>query len=121
MKRIWNILSIFLIVLTISCSNDDGDDNNINGEWIENSPIENRTELIFSLPNRVTRIDTNGNYQDTYNYRIENDKIYLSSNYNGQEIIIEQYFKQIDNNHMEIGNLYASIGFNETIMTFSKK
>lgn len=107
-----------LVILT-SCETDDLAEKNLRGEWIELSPVANRTTLIFSSENKVTRIDSEGN-QENYFYRIEGGSIFLSTS-EGQEGGTALYFDKVDPMRFRIGNLYPSIPEDEeVIMTFEK-
>lgn len=112
---------LFLIFLALtSCSSDDLVEKSLPGEWIEVYPVSDRTILIFTSQNRLTRIDGEGN-QEEYTYKIDGDAIILSLN-DGQEGSTELYFNKIEPGRFKIGNVYPSIPENEeVIMTFEKK
>ena len=98
---------IMLVVAMVSCTNDRDDEPSILGTWIESAPMPDRTILVFTLNNRLTRIDGDGNAEE-YNYRIEDNILYLSLA-SGQEGSSELIFEQINQNRIKVENLYGSI------------
>ncbi len=121
MKKII-ILKVFLVLFlfcAISCDKDDSIEKTLPGEWIEVAPVSNRTTLIFSSQNRLTRIDGEGNEED-YIYEIKDDAIFLSL-VSGQEGSTELFFQKLDPGRFRIGNLYPSIPEGEEVnMTFER-
>lgn len=90
------------------------------GQWLEVAPVSDRTVLIFSSGNNLTRIDEDGNSED-YTYRIEDDSIFLSTS-EGQEGSTELYFNKTEPGRFIIGNLYVSIPEGEPVnMTFERQ
>lgn len=109
---------MFLVSL-ISCGGDDVVEDRLVGEWVEVEPVNDRTTLIFSLENRLSRIDGEGN-RENYIYRVEGDAIFLSLA-EGQEGSSELYFEKIDRRRFRIENLYPSIPENEAVyMVFER-
>lgn len=116
------ILKRFLLLIFLaltSCGSDDLVEKSLPGEWVEVYPISDRTLLIFTSQNRLTRIDGEG-HQEEYTYKIDGDTIILSLN-DGQEGSTTLYFNKIEPGMFKIGNLYPSVPENEeVIMTFEK-
>ena len=94
-------------LLLISCSKDMDDEASILGTWIEESPVVERTTLLFLSGNKLIKTDVDGN-QEEYNYRIEGETLFISltGNLEGQA---EISFKQINPNKIKLGNIYPSI------------
>ncbi len=112
-------LLVMILVTLTSCETDDLVEKNLRGEWIEVSPVTERTTLIFSSENKMSRIDGEGNREE-YTYRIDGDSIFLSLT-EGQEGSTELYFNKLDPARFKIGNLYPSIPESEeVIMTFER-
>src|SRR6056297_2239116 len=106
MKRDF-LLKVSLVALVIlvfsSCDKDDSAEKNLPGEWIEVEPVRDRTTLIFSLENRLTRIDGEGN-EENFIYEIKDDAILLSL-VSGQEGSSKLFFQKLDPGRFRIGNL----------------
>jgi hypothetical protein len=121
MKKIIILKAFLVLVLfcSISCDKDDSIEKTLPGEWIEVEPVSDRTTLIFSSQNSLTRIDGEGN-EENYNYEIKDDAIFLSLA-SGQEGSSELFFQKLDPGRFRIGNLYPSIPEGEeVIMTFER-
>lgn len=113
------VFLLMIVVSLISCGSDDLVEASLPGEWVEASPVADRTILIFTLKNRVSRIDGEGN-QEEYIYSLDGDTITLSLA-DGQEGSTELYFNKIEPGRFKIGNLYPSIPENdEVVMIFEK-
>lgn len=121
-----NNLPVILLLLCFtglsSCSKDVDDELSLLGNWIEESPVEGRTQLIFHSIDRVSRTDSDG-FTEVFNYRIEDQSIYLwPEGQSEAEGSSELFFKQIDENTFQIENLYVSIPENEpTFMIFERE
>lgn len=92
-----------------ACTKDLDDEPSYMGNWIEESPVENRTELVFLTPSVVV-IANAENSVNEFRYDIEGDSIFLTlaDDYpdgNTQAF----FFKQVDENSLQIENLYPSI------------
>ena len=121
MKKNGIIIILLTLIFITSCSDNEIDNNSPNGKWIENTPENSRTELLFSATNNILKRDTKGNSEDEYIYKIENGKIYLTSYLCSTVITTEHYFNQINDKTLEVGNLYPSVGLTQTKMTFTKE
>ncbi|GHA23802.1 hypothetical protein GCM10007103_01150 [Salinimicrobium marinum] len=112
-------LGLILCVFT-GCSKDRDDEVSLLGEWVEESPVEGRTELYFYSANRVT-MTTEGVVGD-YTYRIVEESITLISDEESQGGGTEFYFRQINEDTFQIGNLHPSTPEDEpTFMIFVRK
>jgi hypothetical protein len=109
---------VLVLFCLISCDKDDSIEKTLPGEWIEVEPVSNRTTLIFSSENRLTRIDGEGN-EENYIYEIKDDAILLSLA-SGEVGSSELFFQKLDPGRFRIGNLYISIPEEEAIMTFER-
>lgn len=107
-----------ILVTVTSCGSDELVEKNLRGEWIEVTPVEDRTTLIFTAENLMSRIDGEGN-QENYTYRIDGNAIFLSLA--GQQGTTELYFNKIEPGRFKIGNLYLSTPeSDEVIMVFER-
>src|SRR5690606_20171405 len=103
------VLLLFLALLLggSSCSKDVDDELSLLGNWIEESPVAERTQLYFHSGNRLTSTQADGNSQ-VYTYRFENENIVLwpqgQSEGAGSSTL---FFRQIDSNTFQIENLYV--------------
>jgi hypothetical protein len=91
----------------LSCAVDRDDELSILGTWVETAPVLERTTLVFTADNRLTRIDGDGN-AEIYNFRIADKTLHLST-VSEQEGSSEIFIEQINNNKLKTGNLYPSI------------
>ena len=99
------------------CSQDVDDEMVLYGSWLEESPAEERTEIYFYSHDRLV-IDRSGEKQDQ-TYFIEGDSIYLEQNKDREEAAF--YFRQINENSFQIGNIYPAIPENgATFMIFRR-
>ena len=109
-----------LFTLFTGCSKDVDDEVSILGEWVEEAPVENRTELFFYSTNRVTRT-TDGSSED-YFYSLLDNSIVLRPDNDGDGGSSELFFRQMNENRFQIENLYVSIPEEEpTYMIFRRK
>lgn len=116
---VFRFLSVMLILSGVSCMSDEDVEESLTGNWVEVSPVSDRTILTFSSGNKLTRTDEDG-YTEVYIYRIEDDSIFLSIE--GQEGSTELYFNKTEPGRFIIGNLYVSIPEDEPVyMTFEKQ
>ena len=112
-------LGVFLCLFS-GCSKDLDDEVSLLGEWVEESPLEGRTELYFYSGNRVT-MTTEGVVGD-YTYRIVEESIILIPDGDAEAGGTEFYFRQINENTFQIGNLHPSVPEGEpTFMIFVRK
>ena len=115
-----SVVWCLIITLITGCSKDVDDEVSILGEWVEESPVENRTELFFYSTNRVTK--TTDGSSDDYFYSISENSIVLWPDNGGDGGSSELFFRQIDENRFQIENLYVSIPEDEpTYMIFRRK
>ena len=113
-------LSCLLFTLFTGCSKDVDDEVTILGEWVEESPVENRTELFFFSSNRVTK--TADGSSDDYFFSLVENSIILRADNGGEGESSELFFRQINENRFQIENLYVSIPEEETTyMIFRRK
>lgn len=113
------VFLLMIVISLISCGSDDLAEAGLAGEWVEVSPVADRTVLVFALEDRLSRIDGEGN-QEEYIYSLEGDTITLSLA-DGQEGSTKLYFNEIEPGRFEIGNLYPSIPeSDEVVMLFEK-
>lgn len=96
-----------LCLALFSCSVDRDDEASILGTWIETAPVADRTTLVFTADNRLTRIDGDGN-SEIYIYRIEDKTLYLSLA-SGTAGTSEIFIELINTNKLKTGNFYFSI------------
>lgn len=116
------LLLLFIVTGISSCSKDVDDELSLLGNWIEESPVPDRTQLYFQSGNRLTRTDSEG-LTEVYTYRIEEDSIFIWPEGQSEEDgSSELFFKQIDTNTFQIENLYVSIPEMEpTFMIFKRE
>jgi hypothetical protein len=113
------ILGIILCLFA-GCSKDLDDEISLLGEWMEESPVEGRTELYFYSGNRLS-MTTEGVVED-YTYRIFEESIILIPDGNAEAGETEFYFRQINEDTFQIGNLHPSVPEGEpTFMIFVRK
>ena len=122
--RRWKSLPLILLIMITmsSCSKDVDDELSLLGNWIEESPVAERTQLYFHSGNRLTQTDSDG-LTEVYTYRFEGQSIFLWPKGQGEdEGSSELFFRQIDSNTFQIENLYVSIPENEpTFMIFKRE
>ncbi|WP_029035770.1 hypothetical protein [Salinimicrobium terrae] len=112
-------LLILVLFASISCDKDEQLEGSLSGEWSEVEPVRDRTTLIFTSGNRLTRIDGEGN-EEYLKYEIKDDSILLSLA-SGQEGTSELFFQKPEQGRLRIGNLYPSIPENqEVILVFER-
>lgn len=113
------VLGIVLVIT--GCSTDRDDELILLGEWVEEAPVENRTELYFYSVNRVSR--TTDGVTDEYFYRIVDNSIFLRpQEAPGEPEEVQLFFRQISENSFQIENLYPSVpGEEPTYMIFRRK
>lgn len=101
---------MLLFVLTgavTSCTKDRDDELSLLGVWNETSPMEGRTELLFSTGSQLTIVDADGTVED-YKYRIVGNTLILTTEGN-PESSVELEFHQINQNTIRIQNFYPQI------------
>lgn len=117
MKQIL-LLVLLALFLVSSCSKDDNE-NNLNGIFIETSPVEGRTTLEFQ-ENIVTVLKQGGS-KDRFEYQISGEKILLTPSWD-KTISTEHSFEKVNNNQIKIGNLYPTLYNSPDMMiTFERK
>ena len=108
-KKSLPIAMLFLFALWAGCSKDMDDEPSLLGNWIEESPVAERTELYFHSGNRLS-IKKSESITDNFSYRIDGDRIVIwmegESETDGSSTL---YFRQLDENTFQIENLYPSI------------
>lgn len=115
MKKFYNgyFIVFFASLLAIGCTKDIDDQRNHLGRWIEESPVQDRTEIFFLSPDIVVLGRGEGSEVEEFDYYIQGDSIYLSprdKNVYGDPF----FFKLIDQSTLQIENLYPSIPEDET-------
>lgn len=119
-RLILNVLMVVLALSGSSCMSDEAIEESLAGQWLEVAPVSDRTILIFSSGNNLTRIDGDGN-SEKYTYSIDGDAIFLTTA-EGQEGATELYFNKTEPGRFIIGNLYVSIPEGEPVnMTFERQ
>lgn len=127
--KIENLPRIFLLIFALSpfllgsCTKDRDDELSLFGNWVEEAPVPQRTEIYFYPENELSIKYSDGTGEE-YFYKIEKDTIFLSSdrNFEDEEGLIEHFFKQIDENTFEISNIYANIPEMEpTVIIFERE
>lgn len=115
---------IFIALLTTvfyGCSKDRDDELLLLGEWVEEAPVENRTEIYFYSASRLTRT-TNDTISEDYRYSIVEETIILRPDDESEAGGTELFFRQINENSFQIENLYPSTAEGEvTYMIFRRK
>ena len=102
----WMLL-VLVINAATSCTKDRDDELSLLGVWNETSPVEDRTELLFSAGNQLTIVDADGAVE-IYKYRIVgNTIIFTPEGTSGVNLELE--FFQIDQNTIRIENFYPQI------------
>lgn len=101
----WMFIAFVCFGMT-GCTNDEDVEESLKGEWVEVYPQNERTTLIFTSGNKMTLIDGDG-FSEIYDYRIEDDMIYLSLE--GSEDETALLFDKLDPLRFNIGYLYPSI------------
>jgi hypothetical protein len=127
MKKI--LFIVFVIVLSISCDNDNIEISSIDGVWIET--IHKTDTLVFDnqftgfILKRGTEI-RNGYLlpkylSGPYMYEIENDSISLRWSASSSSYATKYYFKlDLKNKEINIGNFFDNSIKAPAIMTFKK-
>lgn len=111
MKKILFVLAFSLF----SCSTEEKQ-NTLNGTFSEITPVADRTQITFKSNSSLT-ITKSGN-SDNFNYKISDNTIILSNNDGYNE---DFEFKKINENEIQIENLYPSIPENtKTYINFRK-
>lgn len=105
MKQLF--FGILLCSLFIACKKDSSSP--IYGLYIENSPVNGRSQLNFIHRNLVIKTETGSSFADTFKYSITQTKIVLTPNWASQDPPQEFDFEKIDDNTIKIQNLYPSI------------
>ena len=118
---------ITIIVLAVAafcftgCYPDRDDELSLLGAWIEESPVEERTEIFFHSPNNLTITREEG-VSDNYEFSIVENSIILTPEGEDETGLSELFFRQLDDNSFQIENLYPSIPEDDpTYMIFRRK
>ena len=107
--------------MTLAACNKNSSTSTVSGLYIENSPINGRSQLNFINGNLVIKTETGSNYADTFRYSITTAKIILTPNWTTQYSAQEFDFTKIDDRSFKIQNLYPSIPENpKTYMIFKR-
>lgn len=113
------IIIIMLTVLSCSKSNDHPA-TGLSGVFSETSPQSGRSHLIFPGGNIVIKIEAGSDVEDSYKYRITNNKIILIPTWN-ESLSTEFQFRRINSTKFQIENIFPDIPENPTTyMTFEK-
>lgn len=91
------------------------DQNNIEGRWLETSPVENRIELIFQSNNQLIHKQRLEQAQTTFTYEIVGDSISLSLNEADVAQPMTVFFNRIEKDKLQIGNFSSSNTTHEII------
>ena len=75
-KKSLPIAILFLFALWAGCSRDMDDEPSLLGNWIEESPVAERTELYFHSGNRLS-IKKSESITDNFSYRIDGDRMVI--------------------------------------------
>ncbi|WP_282043648.1 hypothetical protein [Winogradskyella flava] len=120
MKRT-KFFTLFLFMSLLSCNNDDSNNSDeLSGVYIETSPVQGRTQLIFE-DNTVTKYENGSNISDEYNFIIDDNAIWLTPTQSDEPISAQFDFEIINSSTFEIENLYPSIPEDPiTYMTFER-
>lgn len=117
--KTFSLLIMVLGLLQTGCDREELVQRSLPGEWGEVFPEADRTILIFSDQNTMTRVDAMGNSEE-YTYELDKDSIHLKSISDTQGTTT-LYFNKIEPGRFKIGNLYPSIPEAEPIhMLFEK-
>jgi len=117
MKKVTLIL--LFVVGIFSCDKDDDNNQILAGIYVEKSPVENRTKMIFT-ENRLIINKSNGSTIDEFRFEITEDKITLTPILNPElQNVLE--IRIIDNSSFEVENLYANIPENPKVYILFKK
>lgn len=112
-----------IILLTLmSCSkNNDQSYSNMEGVFTETFPHNGRSQLIFPGGNIIIRAEAGSDVQDSYKYKIIQDKIILIPTWN-ETLTTEFQFVPINNTKFLIENIFPDIPENlPSYMTFEKQ
>ena len=99
-------LLLFVGLIFTGCTKDMNDEIGLEGRWIEQAPIEDRTELYFYDENKLFRADANGVVED-YFYKIQDTTIYIQKQ-TRNEAATRLFFRRVDEMTFQIENLYSS-------------
>ena len=114
------LITIIALVGFSACSKDQ-QTISLSGKFNEMSPIMGRSQLEFIDGNLLIKSETGSIYRDTFFYKIENDKIKLTSTSPVNSNSDEFYFELLNNSKFKIQNLYPSIPeVPLTYMTYQK-
>jgi len=79
------------------------------GIYLENSPVNGRSQLNFLSSSLVVKSEQGSSYADTFKYSFTPTKIILTPNLMTQHPSQEFDFEKLDENSFKIQNLYQSI------------
>ena len=79
------------------------------GIYLENSPVNGRSQLNFLSSSLVVKSEQGSTYADTFKYSFTPTKIILTPNLTTQHPSQEFDFEKLDENSFKIQNLYQSI------------
>ena len=114
------IVGLLFLLFTVSCKKDDDNKlTNLSGVFTETSPIDGRTQIIFTTPDEVTIKEVGS--EDKFKYRIEGNTIKLTLQ-GVNSITSTLGFESINSYKFKIENLYPQIPENPiSYMIFEKK
>lgn len=115
-------LGVLCFLLLLACSSDDSDNvDALTGVYTETSPIQGRTQLIFTEGAKVTKHENGESLGDVYDYVIDDNGIWFTLTGSDTPVSTQFDFEIIDNFTFEIENLYPSIPEDPvTYMIFEK-
>jgi len=104
-KILW--AGLFAISI-ISCKKNTST-SSFDGIYLENSPVNGRSQLNFLSSSLVVKSEQGSSYADTFKYSFTPTKIILTPNLTTQHPSQEFDFEKLDENSFKIQNLYQSI------------
>lgn len=118
MKQLLKV--IFIISFFAACKKNIS--SSIRGLYIEESPVNGRSQLNFINWNLVIKSERGSNYADTFKYLVIPKKILLTPKWTNQSSTQEFDFEKIDESTIKIQNLYPSIPESpKSYMIYKKK
>ena len=103
------ILLVGLFVISIISCKKNNSTTSFDGLYIENSPVNGRSQLNFLSSSLVVKSEPGSSYADTFKYSFTPTKIILIPNLPTQHASQEFDFEKLDKNSFKIQNLYNSI------------
>lgn len=115
------LLLMGLFAISFTACKKNNSTTSFDGLYIENSPVNGRSQLNFLSNNLVVKSEPGSSYADTFTYSFTAAKIILTPNLNTQYPSQEFDFEKIDENSFKIQNLYPSIPGSPTSYMIFKK